>query len=396
MRREGWLWILGIVTILGVLTRQIPVILLGGGLFGLGLLAWYWGRHALDSLEYRRTLSPPRAFQGDVVSLDISLANHKWLPVPVVEAGDLLPEEFDGAGMQLSPSGVPRSKRLFITTGLAGWERIGWQYQVECVHRGLYRLGPATLRASDLFGLFPTQREMKAETALIVYPRLRTITELGLDQTMPFGGGAGGDPLFEDRLRIKGTRDYAPGDPPWLIDWKATARAGSVQSRLLDPEAMPQVLVFLDVDTFATSWEGTDPAALEDAVSVAASLAYASAERRFPVGLYSNGTLAETDIPVRLRPSRHPDQVPQMLEMLAKVTPISGQSITRLLEEQTRDLPGRTYVFVVTAVPRKELAEAGRRLQTAGIPASLVYVGRGALGDLAGTEWRQVQVTAAA
>jgi uncharacterized protein (DUF58 family) len=273
--------------------------------------------------------------------------------------------------------------RLSLVTSLGAYEKVRWHYPLPCTQRGVFRLGPATARSGDLFGLFPASRVYPETQSLLVYPRLRTLVELGLEQTMPFGGSAGGNPLFTDPIRIKGTREYAPGDPHYLVDWKATARSGVLQSRLLEPAATPQVLVFLDVDTFELTWEGTDPEVLEDAVSVAASVAYESAERRFGVGLFSNGTLAEIEAPVRLRPSRHPDQVLHMLELLAKVTPLSALPITELLEQQTMDIPARTFVFVITAVRRKELAEAGERLRLAGIPASLIYIGREPLDDSA-------------
>ena len=40
---------------------------------------------------------------------------------------------------------------------------------------------------------------------------------------------------LEDPIRIAGARDYRPGDPLKRMHWKATARTGELQVRLVDP-----------------------------------------------------------------------------------------------------------------------------------------------------------------
>ena len=213
MRREGWIWTFVAATIVGLLLRQPSLIVMAILLSAAGGVAVYWGKYSLARVTYQRRLSAHKAFQGDVISLDITLTNRKFLPLPYLQIDDLFPDFFESATLKLAPAGVERMKKLKLKTSLGWYEKIEWSFPIDCTRRGSYRLGGHTLRSADMFGFFPSQLSMPADTRLLVYPELRTLADLGLEETMPFGGDSGGDPLFTDPLRIKGTRDYAPAIP---------------------------------------------------------------------------------------------------------------------------------------------------------------------------------------
>ena len=65
---------------------------------------------------------------------------------------------------------------------------------------------------------------------------------------------------------------------------------------------------------------GFDPILLERAISVAASISNFAADNKWGVGLFANGSIPGSDQPIRVAPSRSPDQLIHILEALAAVT----------------------------------------------------------------------------
>src|SRR5205085_1190480 len=112
--------------------------------------------------------------------------------------------------------------------------------------------------------------------------------------------------LATDPLRIRAVREYATGDSPRFINWKATARRGALQTKLFDPAATPRLFIFCNQDTFSHIWEGIDIDTLELTITVAASLANHALEEGYMVGLQVNAFVASSDRQVKLMPSRDP------------------------------------------------------------------------------------------
>jgi uncharacterized protein (DUF58 family) len=108
---------------------------------------------------------------------------------------------------------------------------------------------------------------------------------------------------------------------------------------------------------------------LERAVSVTASIANFSAEEKWGIGVYANGSVPGSDQPIRVPPGRSPDQLMHILEALAAVTEFATGSIELLMHRESRRLPWAATLLLVTAVVTEEilvslvrLKEAGRRV----------------------------------
>ena len=312
-------WIGGCIALVfaGMLIGSAPLVGLGALVLGAGGAARLWARLALEEVEYSRELSERRAFAGEQVGLRLRLANRKWLPVPWLELRERLPEAAPLIEGHTTPTGQHGAVYLTRSTALRPGDRLEWPLAMHAAQRGYHRFGPARLSSGDLFGLFDRELEAGGVDTLVVYPRTYPLPDLGIGSDRPFGELRGGRRIFPDPVRVIGVRDYVPGDPLKQVDWKATARAGRLQSRLYEPSRALAVVVALDVMTLPHTWEGTDPVLLERGVTVAASLARAAFESHASLGLLTNGALPEADRPIRLGTGRRPDQLARVLEALA-------------------------------------------------------------------------------
>lgn len=390
--RQVWLGVAILLLLAGIGMRQPAVAGVGALVLLVGSGARLWSRLALERVSYRRILHDRRAFVGEEVEVGYSVANRKALPIPWLEVRESVPDRMPPTDAHFSPSGVAGELYVTRSTSLAWYERVRWRHTFLCGERGYFHFGPTRLRSGDMFGIFPTERDIDTRDHLTVLPRVIDLPALGLPAERPFGEARSGSRIFEDPSRIVGVRDYRPGDPLKRIDWKATARrsgaaAGSpLQSRIYEPSSSLHLLVTLNVDTFEHVWEGYDPLLLERAITVAGSIAAWAESRRYAVGLLANSSYPGSDRPVSLPPGRDPDQVTRILEALAMVSPFTIAPLEEVIEETVRRLPLGSTVVVVAAYLSESLAGRINRLRGRGHPVVLVWAGDEppphALGDL--------------
>jgi len=369
---EAWIWLAFFFAIVGLLIGQGSLGTLGALLLTVVPVAYLWNRYALRRVEYERAFSENRAFAGETVELAVRLTNRKWLPLAWVHLEDQVPLQVPFVEGNVVPSPMPRIGFLANLTAARWFEQVTWRYQLRCRQRGFYFFGPINLRSGDVFGLFQTQTTLPHADRLIVYPRIVPLPELGFPGKQPFGEKRGRQLIFEDPSRTSGVRDYQPGDPFKRIHWKATARRQSLQVRLYEPSIIQHLAVFLNVATFARDWHGINVPLLERAIVVAASIAAHAARARYAVGLIANGSVPQSDQPIKVMPGRDPDQLMRILEALAAVSGFPTADMEKLLLAESSHLAWGATMVVVTGVVTDEILAAMLRLQQAGRRLALV------------------------
>ena len=297
-------------------------------LLAIYLVAGWWQRNALVGVTYLRSFDRTRVFPGEPVTMSIEVDNRKPLPLTWLRFDDRLPVAPLEEGVIAEVTGETQgSYNLQNVFSLSGNGHVQRTYTLRFPVRGYYRVGPVVYRSGDLFTLFTVQRERDYVQTLVVYPRIYPIEALGLPAREPFGDLRVRQSLFADPIKTQGIRDYHPRDRFRDVHWKASARRGRLQTKVYDPSTGMNLVVFLNVATMHRHWMGYDPAQLERAISVAASIASYGVEQKWGVGLYANCAVPKSDQPIRVPPGRSPDQLAHVLEALAATTEFATGSI---------------------------------------------------------------------
>jgi len=376
---ERWLNLAIIILVIAIVAQIRELLAMVAFMLVVVFVSWAWSRNSLRGLVYERRFHFRRYFPGETIEAQIMVENRKLLPLPWLQIEDAWPLRI----APLDDSTLSRVENdpdygyLINTYALRWYERVRRRYALQARCRGVFEIGPVSLVSGDPFSLFDRKIALeKRHDILIVYPRTRTLAELGLPLKDPFGDRPVQQPLFEDPSRTMGVREYSPRDSFRHIHWNATARTGSLQTRVYEPTRSLRTVLCLNVATFEQYWRGVWPDMLEYEMEVAASLAKWGLEQGHSVGMAANGTLAHADQPFRIPPSRNLNQLPRILEALAAVSYFVSSSFDRFLIEESPRIPWGATLVLITPFVNEDIAASVLRLRDSGRRLVLISLGK--------------------
>jgi uncharacterized protein (DUF58 family) len=374
--------VLTAVFVLAAWYSQTAMLLLAGLFLSTAGLARLWSRLSLAGVRAERLLKGTRFFPEETIECTLRLFNRKPLPLPWVQIEDDLP-----AGMEvLGPAGstVRRSAALL-------WYRsISWKLRLVGRRRGYYRIGPLKLTSGDMLGLYSRSRRTASAAHLVVYPKIFPIDTRFIPSLYPMGEFQAARRLFRDPTHTIGVREYLRSDSLKFIHWKATARRGELQVKVLAATTAFKAVLLLDVDSFKPGGV-LDEADFELGISIAGSIAAALCERGSPVGLLANTRLADTGQPAVIAAGAGRDRIIELLETLAKLTDRSSGPAAALLAAQKSSLQAGTTLIFILSRPPDALPVLLADLEKAGLRALLLLVGKLEEPDLPpGVPWRRI------
>jgi len=352
------------------------------------LLSRLWSDRMMAPLRVQRRFTErplehggvERTFFGDDVSVELTVHNTGWLPLPWLEIHESLPVQLIAPPFHRQVVSLgPREKRHF-------------HYALTGRRRGYYVIGPLRMRGGGMLGIHPPVSAEIGPNYLVVYPQILPLQRLGLPTRSPLVALPARIPLFEDPSCVIGVRDYERGDSPRRIHWTATASAGRLLVKQYRPSIARETLICLDLDAggYEPDYRFTAP---ELAIIVAASVAnHIAVQDRLPVGLATEGEdplLMDEEHPhahyppTRFffppRPGR--GHLISLLEVLARVQPTAAVPFAELLRRESVNLSWGATLVVVTGRESEPLFDTLVYLRRAGFAVALILIQPGRPSD---------------
>ena len=365
--QKASLYVLGGILFLAAWKGQAGIVILLGLVISAAGLARLWSRVSLAGVRCRRRVREGRLFPGESTELKLEIFNRKPLPLPWVKVEDEIPVEL-ARELASAPATRPGYYLLSRWASILWYRKASWKYQLHGEKRGYYRLGSLTVTSGDIFGFYPRWRQFASADHVTVYPRIFPIERLEVPPLHPMGEVRSNRRIFQDPTRPIGLRDYRPRDSLKHIHWKASARRQELQVKVFEPTTTLKVSIFLAGDGYSPDGPRSEEE-FELAVSAAASIAHHLIDQGTPAGLISNGCQADSGQAIQIPPGGSRDQLMEILEALAKVTPRAKDSSEAFLQRESKSLPsGTTLILVASQIPEsffrllRDLKERGAKL----------------------------------
>jgi uncharacterized protein (DUF58 family) len=328
---NGWLLIPLLVLLVGLqlmAPSKVWMTLIVG--FSVTLaISWLWARQMQKHVSLTREKRYTWARVGDRLEERFTLHNNSPLPALWVEVND--------------QSTVPHYHPERVT-GVDGNNINRWLTAGVCYQRGVFDLGPTTLRLGDPFGLFAVIKHYPVTVPLLVLP---PILELPGVQVAPGGQASEGQPrpyTLQQAALAASVRQYMPGDSLRLVHWPTSARQDSLFVHNFDGAQTGDWWIILDLAENVHSGEG-DTSTLEQAVTLAASLLEKGLQAGHSVGLIGHGTE-----PVWIPPAAGEAQHWTILRTLAAIE-AGSYPLASLLRHANEMLGRSASVAVITPSP---------------------------------------------
>jgi uncharacterized protein (DUF58 family) len=349
-----------------LLVWAAAVAALAGGL-------WWWVNGLRAGVRIDVAFEPPRVFLGEPANVRVTVANQRRVPLPIVRISVPLPE---GLLAESEPSPTAfRGHRLRLSVEAGSEAAV--VLPVFPRERGEFWLDAVTVELSDPFDLAPVRREVEVPTPLLAMPRARGNAARAVARSLPFGRPRAGARLFEDREHFAGVRDYEPGDPMRHVHWRASAHAGSLQTKRFEPTRSAELLLAIDLSMGEPFWRAVDGASAEAAIAWTASLALRAIEAGWRTGVVANTHLRRGRGPMRVRPSSAAGHEAALFAALARMPNQPTTDLAPVLREFGRGLTRRSSVVIVSWAPGPALLHEMAALRRRGIDVARLDPGIG-------------------
>jgi uncharacterized protein (DUF58 family) len=306
-------------------------------------------------LRVTRTM-PDRMTENETARVTFHLHNDSRLRKLLFRIMDELPEWLESD----APNGL-------LVRGIGGHESLSVSYALTPRKRGVYRVGPAATTAYDALGLFRFAHPAAEAHELIVYPYGADLHTLETAGVISFYGSVSSRSRIGDALEFHAIREYLPGDELRRIHWKSTARTGKFTVMEFEQNVAGTLTIALDL---AEGWEFGEgkQTTLESAVRLAAALAKCALASGGAVRLLAHGRRDHSAVA-----RQGLDELPHVLESLARAQADGPSPLAEVLERQAADL-ARGGVLLLTADPDPATLEFVKRLRGRGSGVGLVLL----------------------
>jgi len=316
----------GLLLILQFLVPYRGWAVLGTALGIVWLVGFLWARSLARGLRPSREMRYGWAQVGDRIEERFTVRNDSWLPALWFEVID---------HSTLPGYDVSRA------SGVGGLSSNIWRAQGVCTRRGLFTLGPASLRTADPFGVFSVEVRLAATASVVVLPPIVPLPSIEVAPGGRFREGRRSAASWAQAVSAARVRDYRPGDSARSIHWPTTAHRDALFVRMFDNTPSGDWWIILDLDRTQQAGEGQS-STLEHAVILAASLA----DRGLRLGR-AVGLAADAGEPVWIPARTGEAQRWEILRALTMITP-GTRSLGELIAQSKPAFRQSTSVIIIT------------------------------------------------
>lgn len=329
---------------------------------GLTILSYIWARLSLHGIHLVRLLREYRVEVGQYVLETIEVQNESIFPKIWVEIQDQSKIENSISSRVLTIIGRKRVNSYSAFTIAA--------------ERGIFDLGPTSIRSGDIFGLFTNEMLVPASSRILITPMI--ISLMHLDEA--HGILQGGKPIRrksqETTVYSSTIRAYQQGDSLKRVHWPSTVRLGQYMVKEYDHDPQTEVAIFINAkkstlwysgkrDKMDIPWIlGNKPEikisknSIDYISTIACSIANYHLEHGKVVSAFTNDNTWSY-----LSPDRGYRQINKLLENLAILQGNGEADLGGFVSTQSQTITRGSQVWIISTYVEKNLIQIAEELR---------------------------------
>lgn len=261
------------------------ILMLMGVLLVYGILQYIYKKKWTENLSVDIRFSTDHAVPGDIIYLQETVINNKRLPLPYI----YLKFQFSKNFKFVEKDGNSRiSDQMYRNDvfSLLFYQKVTRRIPLLCTKRGVYDIKGSEVVFAGIFMNETIVKTFSEKSRIIIYPEVINLGNLEVPFKNVMGNIEKRKYLLQDRFVFRGIRDYESFDSMKDINWKASAKTGSLMVNEFNETASQKVTILLNLEP-----EGMlrQDRLSEESISIAAGFAQMLIERGIEVALLCNG-----------------------------------------------------------------------------------------------------------
>lgn len=310
------------------------------------------------NLKVTITLSDLCAVEGEQLILYETVRNQKLLPIPVLKIKFMTSRYLSFLDLR-DTEVTDRTYRNDLISVMM-YQKLTRSLPFLCTKRGFYTIDKLVLVCSGLL----LDRELVAEhdlnVSLYVYPKLIDYSKIEIPFRSMLGTVLTKRFTNEDPFEFKSIREYQIYDTINKINWKASAKTGSLMVNVYDHTASQQVKILVNLESETLlRYEELE----EESIRLAVTFAERFIGQGIPTSVYTNGKDCITRELLKVPAGSGSNHLRTINETLARIdTSLPIPIFTEVLCEELNNIGSDDYILLISSYQRKDLTEQLLRL----------------------------------
>ncbi len=296
--------------------------------------------------------------EGQTLLIKEKVENRKILPLPTL----MVKFELDKNIQCVDYTNTSVTDRQYRNDWISimPYKRVIRMIEVIGTKRGFYSIDELRLVTSDVLLHDLHSKAIVNDTYLYVYPSRSRFMQLPEIFSRMHGEYLVNRQLQEDSMEFKGIRDYVNTDPMRKVNWKASARTGSLKVNQYFDSSSQRITVFLNVNQNGILRYYD---LIEESIRIARNFIEGFVHKGVPVRIISNGTDKLTGKELYLREGAGLSHIDACLKQLAKMDIYSpARSMAEVINQHNKRERNASYQgevsLLISAEQTPEIAQA--------------------------------------
>lgn len=240
----------------------------------------YWNKNLDVKIHYKSI----DCIAGEENELKEEITNNKFLPLSMLHVKFDTPKSFVFENEENSSISDNYYRDDVFT--VMGHQSVTRTLKFTCTKRGCFYMHDTNITSSDLFLKLTLTDKRNNSATIHVFPKKTDLAFFNIPFKTITGNFVTQQTLVEDPFEFKGIREYQPYDGMKKINYKSSAKHGSLQVNTFFMTSSQEVQIILNLDGQTYS---RDERLIEATISLASSIAERFIGAGISVGLNTNG-----------------------------------------------------------------------------------------------------------
>lgn len=325
-------------------------------LFQKYLYRHYWNRNLLVHINF----SEEYTIEGEELILFETVTNKKFLPLPIMKVKFMTSKYL--SFIDTNNSNITDHYYRNDLMSIMMYQKLTRSLTFLCTHRGYYTINHMDVVCSDIFISFEMVSSYDVDLHLYVYPKPVDYKKFQAPFQKMLGTILTKRFINEDPFEFRSIREYQSYDTLKSVNWKASAKTGSLKVNVFDYTSSQQVKIFINLES-ESIWKHED--LWEESIRIAATFATAFIEQGIPTAIYTNGLDIISNNVVNVPAGSGMNHIKTLNENLARIdTSLKMPAFLQTVQQELINATKNDYIILISSYQKHDLIELLTKLPT--------------------------------